>query len=106
MRPVTAITAFLPTEDCQNTASRFIGSRASPVYHRLHPSHRLGGSVQVRPLLIGEGDLEDPVETLSPEETGHPAEDVPQAELTLQPGGARQQPPTVERDGLDHLDRG
>src|SRR5688572_4400925 len=96
INPVTPITAFLPTEDCQNDASRFIARLSSPVHHRLHASYGFGRLVQVRPLLLREGDLQDPLQPLPPHEARHPAEHVAEAELALEPGGARQDSPAVE----------
>src|ERR671920_1075689 len=106
IRPVTAMITFFPTDESHSSHSRFMTRVRSRVHHRLGRAHRFGRFAELLPFGVGQSYLEDLLQTTSTQLAGHAAEDVPQAELSLQPGGAWQDSFLVERNGLDHLHRG
>src|SRR4051794_30851003 len=105
IKPVTAMTAFLPTEEDQRRPSRFMGWSWSDVDDSLSGADRLRGLVQLLALARSQPHLDDLLQTSSANLAGHATEDVSQAKLSLQPRGARENAFLVERDRLDHLDR-
>src|SRR5215208_5824191 len=102
MRPVTAITIFLPTDESHNSRRRVM--TRSHVYHGLGGADGLRRFLQLFLLTLVERHLDDALEPRPPQLAWHSTEHIFQAEFTLQPGRTRQDTLLVQGNRLDHLD--